>query len=264
MIGLPIIGRFSMTNEIGMIEDSQYRSFDELPPERQERLKTIIELKRREITNDAIAKLVRVGVATIYRDNALLKQLSISRATTLNMAEEFGSVLNFLDEVIDKAMEGYRSALNDNEQTVYQEDRDGKKVPVTRSVPDHAHANRYLLTAMAAQKQKLDSLLNVTTTNSVNKFIDSKTENNKLRPVAELKTAEDFKEAETAIKKQLSEHTRKLHILRGPCRSDYYDDDEYEKDRAIHMKKLDDFIEIQKEFEKPWPRRKQRNQIDKK
>lgn len=254
-----------MTNELDVIEDSLYKSFEDLPPDRQDRLKSIIELKRRDLTNEVIAKLTSVGVATIYRDNALLKQLSISRATTLNMAEEFGSGINLFDEVINKSMEGYRSALNDNEQIVYQMDKNGERVPVTKSAPDHAHANRYLATAMVAQKHKLDSILNATTTNSVNKFLDSKTENNKIRNIAELKTAKDFDEAEKEIEKKLDEHSRKLHMMRGPSKWDYSDDPEqYEKDLAIHWKNYDDFMKLKAKFETPWPSRKIRNQIDKK
>lgn len=144
---------------------------DDLPPDRQERIKTIIELRRRGLTNAAIAKLVGVGEATIYRDNQILKELAVNRAARLDVREEIGEALNFFDEIADKAMEGCRAATEDCEQVVHELTESGENKFVRKQVSDHSQAGRYLSIASHAKKQKVDTLLQVSTTNSLNKIL---------------------------------------------------------------------------------------------
>ena len=61
------MGKQSTQGQIDDITDDGFQ-FEELPPERQQRLASITELQRRGITVSAIGKILAVGEATIYRD----------------------------------------------------------------------------------------------------------------------------------------------------------------------------------------------------
>jgi hypothetical protein len=152
------------------------------------------------LTNKAISTPLGVGEATIYRDNQVLRQLAVSRATNLDIKEEIGEALNFLDDLADKAMEGYRSAVEDNEQVFYEMSASGEKTEVRRSAPDHSQANRYLMTAATAKKQKVDTILQVSTTHAVNKTLLNKAEEFKDHDIATLRAAEEFEKPWTPRK----------------------------------------------------------------
>lgn len=247
-----------MDDQLAQELQSNEHRFEDLPSEKQERLRAIVDLRRRNVTNATIAKLLNVGEATVYRDSQLLRQLNVSRATQLDIKEEIGDVLNFFDEIADKAMEGHRSAIEDSEKTVLEDDGQGNKKAVVKNAPDHPVAQRYLIVATTAKKQKLDSLLQVTTTHSVNKLLEVQTQvASQMKPVSELKTPEDFEQAKKVLDTQMYEAQKKLHIYRGPSPMDYAGNHgQYKIDMATHMKKLDEFMKAKEEFEKPWPHRK--------
>jgi hypothetical protein len=176
--------------------DTEVTSIEDLSAERQDRLKSLVELQRRGMPNAMIAKLLRVGEATVYRDKQILKKLAISRATNIDIKEEIGDALNFLDEIADKAMEGFRSSIEDNEQIVYELTKSGEKKAVTKSVPDHSQAQRYLATAATAKKQKVETILQVSTTQALNKVLHNKAnESKEIIDVSKLRTDEDFANA---------------------------------------------------------------------
>lgn len=236
---------------------------EELPAERQDRLRSLVDLQRRGMSNAMIAKLLGVGEATVYRDKQILKKFAATRAANIDIKEEIGDALNFLDEIADKAMEGYRSSIEDNEQVVFELTKSGEKKAVTKSVPDHSQAQRYLATAATAKKQKVETILQVSTTHALNKVLLNKANESKDIDVAKLTTPEDFTKAEDEFKKRNYDLSMKLHQLRGPSRLDYTDAPElYNKDMAEHMRRFDEFIKIKDEFEKPWPPRKIRKPID--
>lgn len=237
----------------GELDEAPQRSED-LPPDRQDRIKSIIEFRRRGMTNEVIAKVLKVGIATIYRDSQILKQLAVSRATNLDIKEEIGDTLNFLDEIADKAMEGFRSSIEDNEQIVYELTKSGEKRAVTKTVPDHSQAQRYLATAVTAKKQKVDTILQVSTTHALNKVLLSKANETELSDVAKLRTPEDFNAYKNQIDAKIYDVGRKLHYYNGPNPRDYRGDrDRYNRDLEIHMEKYDQYIEMQKKLLAPWP-----------
>ncbi|MGE3758340.1 MAG: hypothetical protein AB7H97_11320 [Pseudobdellovibrionaceae bacterium] len=243
--------------------NTEVTSIESLPSERQDRLRSLVELQRRGMSNAMIAKILRVGEATVYRDKQILKSLAVSRAANIDIKEEIGDAINFLDEIADKAMEGYRSSIEDNEQIVYEVTKSGEKKAVTKSVPDHSQAQRYLTTAASAKKQKVDTILQISTTHALNKVLLSKANETKGIDVSKLRTEEDFIKAEEEIKKTNYDLALKLHRLRGPSRLDYADaPEQYHIDMAEHMRRFDEFMKIKEEFEKPWPSRKNRKHID--
>lgn len=243
--------------------DTEVTGIEDLPAERQDRLRSLVDLQRRGMSNAVIAKILGVGEATIYRDKQILKKFTATRAANIDIKEEIGDVLNFLDEIADKAMEGYRSSIEDNERVVFELAKDGEKKAVTKSVPDHSQAQRYLATAATAKKQKVDTILQVSTTHALNKVLLNKANESKVTDVAMLRTPEDFANAEKELSSQMRETERKLHIYRGPSPLDYADNrKQYEADMAEHMRRFDEFMKIKEEFEKPWPPRKIRKSID--
>lgn len=243
--------------------DAEVTGLEDLPAERQDRLRSLVDLQRRGMSNVMIAKLLGVGEATVYRDKQILKKFAAKRAANIDIKEEIGDALNFLDEIADKAMEGYRSSLEDTEQVVFELTKDGKKQAVTKTVPDHSQAQRYLATAASAKKQKIDTILQVSTTHALNKVLLNKANESKGIDVSKLKTPEDFVKAEEEIKKQSYDLELRVHRLRGPSRLDYANSPgQYEKDMAEHMRRFDEFMKIKEEFEKPWPSRKIRKSID--
>lgn len=249
----------SANNQMEFVPDR----FEDLSAEKQERLKIIIELRRRGVTNAAIAKLAGVGEATIYRDNQLLRKLASNRAASLDIKEEIGDALSFFDEIADKAMEGYRSAIEDSEQVVYEVTELGEKKPITKQIPDHSQASKYLVTAGHAKKQKIDTLMQVSTTHALNKLLLAKADEAKAVDIASLKTPEDFNQAEENLKNRHYEIERQMHIFRGPSPVDYAGDHrQYELDMAEHMNRFDEFMKVKEEFEKPWSYRKNRKNID--
>ena len=74
-----------MDDQLAQELQSNEHRFEDLPAEKQERLRAIVDLRRRNVTNATIAKLLKVGEATIYRDSQLLRQLNVSRATQLDL-----------------------------------------------------------------------------------------------------------------------------------------------------------------------------------
>lgn len=243
--------------------ESDVTTIEDLPADRQDRLRSLVDLQRRGMSNAMIAKLLGVGEATVYRDKQLLKKFSAARAANIDIKEEIGDALNFLDEIADKAMEGYRSSIEDNEQVVFELTKSGEKKAVMKSVPDHSQAQRYLATAATAKKQKVETILQVSTTHALNKVLLNKANESKGIDVAKLTTPEDFAKAEEELKKRNYDLSMKLHQLRGPSRLDYTDAPElYHKDMAEHMRRFDEFMKIKDEFEKPWPPRKIRKSID--
>ncbi len=244
--------------------ETEVTSLEDLPTDRQDRLRSLVDLQRRGMSNAMIAKLLRVGEATVYRDKQILKKLAVSRATNIDIKEEIGDALNFLDEIADKAMEGYRSSIEDNEQIVYELTKSGEKKAVTKSVPDHSQAQRYLATAATAKKQKVETILQVSTTQALNKVLHNKAnESRGIIDVSKLRTDEDFANAKKELNSTMYEAERKLHIYRGPSPLDYSGNrEQYEADMAEHMRRFDEFMKIKEEFEKPWPPRKIRKSID--
>lgn len=243
--------------------DTEVTGIDDLPADRQDRLRSLVDLQRRGMSNAMIAKLLRVGEATVYRDKQILKKFSATRAANIDIKEEIGDALNFLDEIADKAMEGYRSSIEDNEQIVYELTKSGEKKAVTKSVPDHSQAQRYLATAATAKKQKVETILQVSTTHALNKVLLNKANEHKDVEVSTLRTEEEFANARKELDSRMYEAERKLHIYRGPSPLDYAGNHkQYEADMADHMKRFDEFMKMKEEFEKPWPSRKNRKHID--
>lgn len=243
--------------------DLEVTGIEDLPAERQDRLRSLVDLQRRGMSNAMIAKLLRVGEATVYRDKQILKKFAATRAANIDIKEEIGDALNFLDEIADKAMEGYRSSIEDNEQIVYELTKSGEKKAVTKSVPDHSQAQRYLATAATAKKQKVETILQVSTTHALNKVLLNKANESKDVEVSTLRTEEEFANARKELDSRMYEAERKLHIYRGPSPLDYAGNHkQYEVDMADHMKRFDEFMKIKEEFEKPWPSRKNRKHID--
>lgn len=243
--------------------DTEVSGIEDLPAERQDRLRSLVDLQRRGMSNTMIAKLLRVGEATVYRDKQILKKFAATRAANIDIKEEIGDALNFLDEIADKAMEGYRSSIEDNEQVVFELTKSGEKKAVTKSMPDHSQAQRYLATAATAKKQKVDTILQVSTTHALNKVLLNKANESKGIDVASLRSEEDFVNAKKELDSKMYEAERKLHIYRGPSPLDYADNrKQYEIDMAEHMRRFDGFMKIKEEFEKPWPPRKVRKSID--
>lgn len=243
--------------------ETEVTNIEQLPAERQDRLRSLIELQRRGMSNAMIAKILHVGEATIYRDKQILKKFAISRAVNIDIKEEIGEALNFFDEIADKAMEGFRSATEDNEQVVIEVSASGEKKAVTKNVADHSQANRYLMTATSVKKQKLDSIMQVTATHALNKVLLSQAKENEKKDVSKLWTDEEFAAAIKITDTEAYEVTKKIHIIRGPSPLNYSGNHkQYETDMAEHMKKLDEFMKTKQEFEKPWPSRKIRKKLD--
>lgn len=110
--------------------DTEVAGIEDLPADRQDRLRSLVDLQWRGMSNAMIAKIFRVGEATIYRDKQILKKFAATKAANIDIKEEIGDALNFLDEIADKAIEGYRSSIEDNEQVVFELTKSGDKKAV--------------------------------------------------------------------------------------------------------------------------------------
>jgi hypothetical protein len=239
--------------------------FDQLPPERQQRLIGITDLQRRGITVSAISKILGAGEATIYRDLKLIKQFKINRFMNVNIPEELGDALQLFDEIAAKAMESHRASIEDNTEVVYELDKDGQKKAIMKNIPDHAQANRSLQTALVAKKTTIDILSSARSKAGLDLFMSALAEKNKtgLIDVSQLKNGElgsAFDQIENKIKEtktRADEIMRRTHSYDGPNPFDYDDHNEYEKDMATHMARFDEYLKKRTAAEKllaPWIR----------
>ena len=242
-------------NEISNITEPPTR-FSDLSPDKQERVQTIIAMKRRGVTNTVIAKLLHISEATLYREMKDLRQMYITRAKSLSMAEELGHGLELFDEIIDRAMEGVRASLEDSEQTVQSVSESGEKRITTKAAPDHNQANRYLMTAASAKRHKLELLIEVGTSQMINQAMQDKSDPYKIN-VAELKTPEQMRAAEALLEKETIEVGRKLHYYNGPNAMEYKDHSQYEKDMSLHMQQYDKYLVMKQKLLRPFHKNEQ-------
>lgn len=206
---------------------------DGLSSEQRERIKAIQDLKRRGLTNAAIAKLLGCGEATVYRDWKLLREIYVSRGSNIAITEEVGSGIELYDEIVDKAMEGYRAAIEDST------DIDDKT-----SKPDHAQANRYLMTALSAKKHKMDLLIEIGMAQMMSKAMDKKIGPDGAIDISKLRTVEELRAVEDEMQKRSDENERKIHELDGPNPFTFDSDEEYEKAKADHNQKFEEYLAI--------------------
>jgi len=229
-------------------EDTQDspKKTEDLPAEIQERLLQIRELKRRRLTNTTIAKLLNCGVATIYRDLKLIRQLFLNRATDLNIMEEIGASLDLFDEVIDKTMDGARASLEDNERVVETVDKNGMRTFAVKNIPDHAQSGRYFQTALDAMKKKMDLLIQIGMAQTFNKIAEKNMVNSTSKYNVASMNEENLQSALIDIQKKANEKRRHIHRLNGPDPLSYKDHKKFENDMAEHIRKLDEHLEMER------------------
>lgn len=225
--------------------NSGVRRIEDLPPDRQNRIRNVVELRRRGIAIAAMAKILGVGEATIYRDLKMLEEFDTFRIEDLNVKKELGESVSLFDEIAEKAMEGYRSSIEDHADIVYEIDQFGNKTQVLKSVPDHVSANRYLQSALSAKKLKVELVMNAFTqkriTHAVGISEGTKIDISKIAP-------EQMAEMAAKIEERIENLYRSEFRIRGPNPLEIEDEKEFDRLQKEQMSRCEEFLRIRREY----------------
>lgn len=221
------------------------RKFEDLPADRQERLRSIVVFRRRGISFAAISKILGVSEATVFRDVSLLGDLSAYRIEDLNVKKELGESLELFDEIAEKSMEGFRSAIEDHIDVVYEVDQFGNRTSVLKNVPDHSSANRYLQSALNAKKQKVDLVMNAFAQRRIEQSVgiveSPKIDISKIGPA-------QMAEMAAKIEERIENLYRTEFRIRGPNPMEIEDEKEFERLQNEQMEKCEEFLRVRREY----------------
>ena len=136
-------------------------AWDALPSKTKDRLVTIKDLRRKGLTIEVIAKLLKVSTRTIQRDLELLRESHCQYVQNFDQIAEIGDAIEFYDEIEGKFMELMRVASETNEVLTWTKDAAGKPTQIISQVPDHSATSRYGALALTARKTKNELLQRV-------------------------------------------------------------------------------------------------------